>query len=209
MAVPKMKPTRGRPRAHEQRQDDILDAAYRTFVKRGFHDTRVEEIARSGRIGHGAMYRYFGTKLDLFKRVVERAAVRVAGIVASEQASGSRSLADYEAQLWRIGQRLEELIADEPEIVRFLLDHASGVDPGVDEIVEAVLGAFAEFTAEYLKHGKKLGYLRPDLDVPATARLINAMILETVRQVGRKKTAATARTWMRALIRLMIDGVRA
>jgi AcrR family transcriptional regulator len=200
---------RGRPRAHTGREEVILDAAYRAFTKSGYHETSMEEIARHGRIGHGAIYRYFGTKLDLFKRVVERAAVRVANIVASETPSASRSLADYEAQLWRIGERLAALVDEEPAIVRFLIEEAHGVDPAVDRVVDAVMTAFADFTGEYFKHGKKLKYLRSDLDVAVTSRLVNAMILEGVRQLGQRSSRSARRAWMQALIRLMLEGVRA
>jgi AcrR family transcriptional regulator len=200
---------RGRPRVHEGREDDVLAVAYRAFTERGYHDTRMEQIARQGRIGHGAMYRYFGTKLDLFKRVVERAATRVAAIVASEQPGAARSLTDYEAQLWRIGGRLEALVDEEPEIVRFVVEEAHGIDPAVDRIVDNVMAAFADFTAEYLRQGKKRGYLRADLDVAPTARLVNAMILEAIGQLGRRSSPAARQAWMRALIRLMLDGVRA
>ncbi len=203
------KAPRGRPRAHEGREEDVLAVAYRAFSERGYHETSIEQIARLGRIGHGAMYRYFGNKLDLFTRVVERAAARVAAIVASEQPGDARSLEEYEAQLWRIGGRLEALVDEEPEIVRFVVAEAQGIDPEVDLIVRGVMTAFADFTAEYLKHGKKRGYLRADLDVPLTARLVNAMILEVVGQLGAGSTPKARQAWSSALIRLMLDGVRA
>jgi AcrR family transcriptional regulator len=206
-----MKPAsgRGRPRAHEGREEDVLDVAFRAFTKRGYHETSMEEIARHGRIGHGAIYRYFGTKVDLFKRVVERAATRVANIVASETPAASKSLADYEAQLWRIGERLAALVDEEPAIVRFVIEEAHGIDPAVDRVLDAVMAAFADFTGEYLKHGKKLKYLRADLDVAVTSRLVNAMILEAVRQLGQRTSPSARRPWMQGLIRLMLSGVRA
>jgi AcrR family transcriptional regulator len=203
------KAIRGRPRAHEGREEDVLAIAYRVFSERGFHETSIERIARLGRIGHGAIYRYFGNKLELFTRVVERAAGRVAGIVASEEPEDAHTLEEYEAQLWRIGGRLEALVDEEPEIVRFVVEESQGIDPYVDRIVGGVMSAFSDFTGEYLKHGKKKGYLRADLDVPLTARLVNAMILEVVSQLGSGSTPKARQAWSSALIRLMLDGVRA
>ncbi len=43
----------------------ILDAAIRVFAQRGFHDTRVSDIAREAGISHGLVYHYFKSKDDV------------------------------------------------------------------------------------------------------------------------------------------------
>lgn len=198
----------GRPRAHLGREDKVLQAAYRAFATHGFHDTNMGEIAKAGQMGAGAIYRYFGNKLDLFRQVVRYAAWRVAEIVALENPKKSETLTDYEQQLYRIGERLAALVDGEPRLVRFLLQDARGIDPKVDESLDSLLSSFADFTAEYLKHGKRRRYLRADLDVATSARLVNAMILEAVRQLGDGAGTAARHKWMYALIKLMLHGVR-
>ena len=50
----------------------ILDAALRAFTERGFHGTRIDDIADQAGMSHGALYHYFPTKRELFRLVGAR-----------------------------------------------------------------------------------------------------------------------------------------
>jgi AcrR family transcriptional regulator len=199
----------GRPKAFVGRETKILEAAFRTFAARGFHETAMEDVARAGGMGLGAIYRYFGNKQALFRRVVRYATVRVGEIVAAESPSASLAIDDYEQQLYRIGDRLALLVDAEPKLVRFLVSGARGIDAEVDRTLDSLFDTFAAFTAGYLAHGKKRGYLRDDIDLGVTSHLVNAMILEAVRQLGDHSTTRERHKWMYGLVRLMLNGVRA
>ncbi|RMD96013.1 MAG: TetR/AcrR family transcriptional regulator, partial [Deltaproteobacteria bacterium] len=49
----------------------IRIAAYQVFAAKGFYHATVEEIAQSARVGKGTVYRYFESKENLFRAVVE------------------------------------------------------------------------------------------------------------------------------------------
>ena len=55
----------------EEKQDLIRQAAIRTFSRKGFYNTRAEEIAREAGIAVGTIYNYFASKeeilLSIFK----------------------------------------------------------------------------------------------------------------------------------------------
>jgi AcrR family transcriptional regulator len=53
---------RGRPPAHPERRQSILDAALRCFVERGFHGTAIPQIADAANIAAGTIYHYFESK---------------------------------------------------------------------------------------------------------------------------------------------------
>lgn len=199
----------GRPREFLGREKKILDAAVRIFATRGVVDTTIADVARAGDMGVGAVYRYFGNRQELFRRVVRHATQRVGEIVALEAADASASLGDYEQQLYRIGERLAALVEAEPHLVRFLIEDARGIDDEVDRQLDGLFDAFAGFTEGYLAHGKKRGYLRADLDVAVSARLTNAMIFEAVRRLGERSTTKERHKWMYGLVKLMLNGVRA
>jgi AcrR family transcriptional regulator len=54
-----------RPRGRQTRQD-LLDAGSRVLPRRGFHDTRVDDIVAEASCSHGTFYRYFENKDALF-----------------------------------------------------------------------------------------------------------------------------------------------
>ncbi|MEN6351319.1 MAG: TetR/AcrR family transcriptional regulator [Syntrophomonas sp.] len=49
----------------------ILEAAVKVFSSKGYHNTRMEEIAVAAGIGKGTIYEYFSSKLELFKAMLE------------------------------------------------------------------------------------------------------------------------------------------
>src|SRR5262249_9895917 len=153
----------GRPRAFVGREKKILDAALRLFATRGVAETTVADVAKAGDMGVGAVYRYFGNREALFRKVVRRAAERVGEVVNAELPAASSTLEEYERQLYRIGDRLSAVVDAEPLVVRFLVDDARGVDPEVDRELDALFELFAGFTEGYLAHGMARGYLRDDL----------------------------------------------
>ena len=69
-----MTETRVRRTREEQREETrrrVLDAAYRTFVRRGYEATSVEEIAEAAGFTRGAVYSNFRDKDDLYVTVLE------------------------------------------------------------------------------------------------------------------------------------------
>jgi TetR/AcrR family transcriptional regulator, fatty acid metabolism regulator protein len=53
-------------------QQKILDAAIDVFAKKGFHDTRVDEIVDASKTSKGAVYFYFPSKQDIFLAIVDK-----------------------------------------------------------------------------------------------------------------------------------------
>ncbi len=65
----------GSGRIHDARgaQEAILDAAEKVFAEHGFSGTRVDAIAAESSYNKGLLFRYFGSKLDLYAAVIRRA----------------------------------------------------------------------------------------------------------------------------------------
>ncbi len=54
------------------RQQDILTAARELFLRQGYHETTLEEIARHAEFGKGTIYNYFDSKEDLFLAIFDQ-----------------------------------------------------------------------------------------------------------------------------------------
>ena len=122
--MPKLK--RGRPPAHPDRRQLILDAALACFVERGFHGTAIPEIADRAKIAAGTIYHYFDSKEALvnalYRHWKQQVATRV--FAAFPQAAPVRE--QFRA-MWR------EMVAfarAEPNAFAFieLHNHASYLD---------------------------------------------------------------------------------
>jgi len=60
-----------REREREAHRREILEAAERVFVRKGYHATTVEEIASEAEFAVGTLYNFFKGKEDLYTRVIE------------------------------------------------------------------------------------------------------------------------------------------
>ena len=60
-----------KPRSADKREE-VLDIASETFLVKGYHGTSISVMAREAGISKESIYRYFGSKEDLFLAVVER-----------------------------------------------------------------------------------------------------------------------------------------
>ena len=58
--------------AKEDKRKQILAAAVKVFSQKGYHKTRMEEIAMEAGIGKGTIYEYFASKIQLFQAMIEQ-----------------------------------------------------------------------------------------------------------------------------------------
>jgi AcrR family transcriptional regulator len=58
-----------RTEAVEDKRRQLLDAAVRVFARKGFHASRVGDIAEEAGVAHGLLYHYFKSKDDVLEAV--------------------------------------------------------------------------------------------------------------------------------------------
>lgn len=63
-------------RRKEDRPQEITEAAFEVFARKGYSGARVEEVAKRAGVSKGLLYVYFRTKEELFKAVIRSVVVR-------------------------------------------------------------------------------------------------------------------------------------
>jgi AcrR family transcriptional regulator len=151
--------------AAEEKRRVILDAAVRVFARKGFHTSRVGDIAEEAGVAHGLLYHYFTSKDEVLETVfrenwsllVQRiGAVRDSGEPARDQL---RHVAAILLRTWR----------HQPDVVRVFIreiGRSSEVQQRIGELVKPI-----EVVREIIEHGQASGELRADLD-PQLAAVI-------------------------------------
>jgi AcrR family transcriptional regulator len=75
-----------RTQAVEDKRRHLLDAAVRVFARKGFHATRVGDIAEEAGVAHGLLYHYFESKDQVLEAVFhENWSVLIARIASVEE----------------------------------------------------------------------------------------------------------------------------
>jgi TetR/AcrR family fatty acid metabolism transcriptional regulator len=145
----------------------ILDAALRTFVKRGYPETKVAEIASEAGVAEGTIYNYFHSKEELLLALFDEKW----GMIIDEIRKKIRRLDDPNKKLkaifavvvtmFRKNRQLAELFMVDIRQSSIFLNNYT-----INRIVE-----FLDLIEELLEEGKRKGLYRKDLDT-RVARMI-------------------------------------
>ena len=86
--MPKQSPTQ-----REDREQNLLDAAYRLFMSKGQPKTSIDDIVQEAQVAKGSFYTYFKNKDDLTQKLVDRLCTRI--LRESYAASRQMPAADF------------------------------------------------------------------------------------------------------------------
>ena len=149
----------------EARRNQILDAAWSCFAKRGYHQTTMQDIATDAGISAGAIYRYYASKEAVLASITERNTERYAELLAdirSESktpmdvldAIGQTMLATFEDPLFETNTRLD--IEIRPETLR---------NDVLRERARSQLEFWRKSLVTLLHEARENGELRKDIDI--------------------------------------------
>jgi AcrR family transcriptional regulator len=160
-----------RPERQAQTRSELLDAAARVFVERGFEGSSIEAITEEAGYTRGAFYSNFGSKAELFAELLQQRAYAVYRQIAAASAAGERP------SFRKTGERLAAIQDDADGQWLFklwleLLAHA-----GRDDGFRALAGGFWSATRDMSAKGIRDAFEEAGQQPPASPdRLASAMI---------------------------------
>ncbi len=158
----------------EEKRRRILAAAVRVFARKGFHASRVGDIAEEAGVAHGLLYHYFESKDELLETIFHDtwsdllAAMRD---VEESDATAREQLRGVAAILLRSWRR-------DPELVRVLVREVAR-SAHLQERLAEVGEAFAAIR-RMIERGQAAGEFRPDLDARLASFVFYGALEETL-----------------------------
>jgi AcrR family transcriptional regulator len=186
----------------DRKAREIAAAALRVFGERGFHATRMADIAAAAGVGKGTLYEYFADKMEILAAELDRyfQDFEAGAMAAVGSAMGSES-------------RLAALVGFALAHVEGWADHCAAFFDAVGSARAGGLGAewFADvfdrsraLVGGILEEGRLSGEIRAEVDVEATAESIVSLyegyVLLTVLGV-RSSSPERVRDAMVSLLR--------
>ena len=150
----------------------ILDAAVRVFARKGFHTSRVGDIAEEAGIAHGLLYHYFSSKDEVLRTVFSEAWSRLLAALHAVEAGGEPA----PEQLRKVAAILLRTWRDEPDLVRVLVREVAR-SPHLAEQVDEVREAFLVIQ-RVIERGQEEGTFRADLDPRLTSWIVYGSLEE-------------------------------
>src|SRR6478752_7759618 len=124
----------------EERRELVLQAGTRAFAHGGYHGTSTDAVAKEAGVSQPYVVRMFGTKLDLFLEVFERAVRRIKDAFRSVLDDGPFDPTS-EADKERMGLAYTELLQDHDFLQVMMHGFSAG---GIDAIAAAARSCMGE-----------------------------------------------------------------
>ena len=161
-------------RIPEEKQRRILDAAVAEFAANGFPRANINVIAQKAGISIGAMYKYFGSKEDLFLTIIERAHGLLAGVLEEID----RAPGDIFEKIEQMVRAAQKHARQFPELHQIYLDMTS---EGLSHLSRKLSGKMetvsARFYEKMIRRAMAQGKVGKHLDPHVTALCIDNLIL--------------------------------
>jgi TetR/AcrR family fatty acid metabolism transcriptional regulator len=162
-----------RSTGQEDKRRLILDAAVRVFASKGYHASRVGDIAEEAGVAHGLLYHYFRSKEELLETISRETWRDVLDAVRSVEES-DESARD---RLGGIAKILLRSWRRDPNLVRVLVrevTRSSHLQTRIDEIEAAFTGL-----ERIIARGQQQGEFRADVD----ARMVSYVFYGAVEEI--------------------------
>lgn len=145
----------------------ILDAAWRCFVRAGFHRATMQDVAAEASMSAGNIYRYFPSKDAIVSGICERDRAALASCFASLESD-----ADPLGAFMAIARL--HLVEEPRENAIFTLDlwAEAARNPHVSAICDAFEVDIRDWIGRFVARLKAHGDAHPDLDVSALVDLL-------------------------------------
>jgi TetR/AcrR family fatty acid metabolism transcriptional regulator len=186
----------GRTQGVEDKRRQLLDAAVRVFARKGYHASRVGDIAVEAGVAHGLLYHYFASKDQVLEAVFhENWSVLQARIASVEETD--EPAAD---QLRHISAIVLRTWLHLPDVVRVVI-REFGRSPELAERI-GELAQPIDVIQRVIARGIERGEFRKDIDsrVAATVvygsidELLTAWVLDRL-PAGEEDVAAAEKTF--------------
>jgi TetR/AcrR family fatty acid metabolism transcriptional regulator len=154
------------PRAVSERTADrraeLLEAAVRVFAAKGFHASRVGDIAEEAGVAHGLLYHYFRSKEEVLETIFRETWANLVRETERIEVSG----VPFREQLRRFARIYLGSWLVTPELVRVLVREVAR-SPEVGNRVDEIRGLFKALR-RIVEAARERGEVRDDVD-PAIA----------------------------------------
>ena len=192
--------------AQQEKSRRILRAAITVFARKGYHASKVGEIATEAGVAYGLVYHYFGSKEQLLETIFRRTWANMLEQVEEVE----RSEAPLREQIRAIARIVLGAWQIDPALIRVLIREVAR-GPQLQHEVDEIQLAFAALE-RVLARGKERGELRPELEPRLAAWILYGALEEILTGWVFERLAASEEDVARAeaaVADLLVHGLAA
>lgn len=159
-------------RKRKARMQRIIDAGARVFAQKGYHATRMQDIADELDLQKGSLYYYFKSKEALLFQIIEdelgRALINIEAVMTSEASPVAKIEQAIAAHLVTFHR-----FADIYSI--FLFEKLNSINKDAAQQIDALGRRYEEYWYQLLQEGVEAGSISAEIDLKLATKAIMGM----------------------------------
>ena len=170
-----------RKREKEKRGEKILNVARRIFLKKGIHDTTMEDIARESELGKGTIYLYYKNKEELVYSIMYKSFLTVKEMM-EEVASLDLPGIERIRKLEEVVIRYYAMYSDYFMFTKYFdFNFTAGSEEGSAAYrCSRLIDEFVDLFAQVIRDGVSDGSIRKDIEPEMTAVIYANIIMSFI-----------------------------
>lgn len=156
----------------EAKRQAILAAAIAVFAEKGYHSTKMADIARKAEMGKGTLYEYFRTKEELPKSLFGLMLQEFDQQISQLEQAHSDPVEAIMAGIQLCFQDLDEFAYVTPLVFEILGNKELDRSIGLSEDFEQWLECLNQFFITHIQAGQAQGKISANLSAPIFARML-------------------------------------
>jgi AcrR family transcriptional regulator len=191
----------------EERRNKIIDAALAVFSSRGFRGATTKEIARAAGINEVTLFRYFGTKENLFSEVFNHHSL----FPTLRELIPEHREESYEKVMTGLAARIMEIYRSQKDLIHLvLLESYRYPNQGI-MFFKQIYGKIFQPLAKYLEEKKRageIGQLDPELAARAFLGMFFSFFVAQEFLLGKRVVQVSDTVVIREFVRIFLNGTR-
>ena len=188
----------GKQLSKQERRQQLLEAALKSFGERGYHDTQVSHIIAEAKVARGTFYLYFESKKEIFDEIITDISDRVQKVIKPIKKD---KLLEIPPQILGNIERATRLLLKNPLYIKIFFSDAVGLNKEFDERLRKFYNYVLASIREGLDQGQGLGFIRK-----GNTYLLALCMMGTLKEIfyqyvlaptarNRKKSSGRSTAW--------------
>lgn len=161
----------------ENKYERILRAAVKVFARKGFHSSRISEVAREAGVADGTIYLYFRSKDDILIQLFELSMDRLIAQMKQEVAQEDDPL----ARIRRFAQVQLAYKQQDPDLAEVMGVEIRQSSRFMREYVNRRFREYIGILTDIIEEGQRRGLIRPELNPRVISRSFWGALDEVAR----------------------------
>jgi AcrR family transcriptional regulator len=192
------------PEHSQARRLQIIDAAYRCFARKGFHQTSMRDIYEEARLSPGAVYHYFRGKDEIIKASFDHDFERSIDLFQTALQQ-TESLLALEAIFEFLVNGLEQAAQLGANRVNVQSWGEALLNPDVLATILRVFSGYRSSLVQLIRKAQEAVKVNPEIDPEATARVMHSLYLGLELQMAWEPDTVDVKQYL-SVVKALLRG---